>query len=127
MLPGLVVTKARITVACGEVGVCCDDVGKVGDFTRRSDEASVGAAVGVARVAVVALFASIEAGISALWNVIDGDNKNIDEGGLIAVRDLGRGRGDGGDKGAAKILGLNPTTLEARMKKLGIQRDSRTT
>ena len=27
-----------------------------------------------------------------------------------------------GDKGAAKILGLNPTTLEARMKKLGIQR-----
>ncbi|HXV68930.1 MAG TPA: sigma 54-interacting transcriptional regulator [Nitrospira sp.] len=29
-----------------------------------------------------------------------------------------------GDKGAAKILGLNPTTLEARMKKLGIQRPS---
>lgn len=27
-----------------------------------------------------------------------------------------------GDKGAAKILGLNPTTLEARMKKLGITR-----
>jgi formate hydrogenlyase transcriptional activator len=27
-----------------------------------------------------------------------------------------------GDKGAAKILGLNPTTLEARMKKLGIER-----
>jgi transcriptional regulator with GAF, ATPase, and Fis domain len=27
-----------------------------------------------------------------------------------------------GEKGAAKILGLNPTTLEARMKKLGIQR-----
>ncbi|RIK57062.1 MAG: Fis family transcriptional regulator [Nitrospira sp.] len=27
-----------------------------------------------------------------------------------------------GDKGAAKVLGLNPTTLEARMKKLGIQR-----
>ena len=27
-----------------------------------------------------------------------------------------------GDKGAARILGLNPTTLEARMKKLGIQR-----
>src|SRR5215472_13713584 len=27
-----------------------------------------------------------------------------------------------GDKGAAKILGLNPTTLEARMKKLGISR-----
>jgi formate hydrogenlyase transcriptional activator len=27
-----------------------------------------------------------------------------------------------GDKGAAKILGLNPTTLEARMKKLGIKR-----
>jgi len=27
-----------------------------------------------------------------------------------------------GDKGAAKILGLNPTTLEARMKKLGIAR-----
>src|SRR5205814_4202309 len=26
-----------------------------------------------------------------------------------------------GDKGAAKILGLNPTTLEARMKKLGIK------
>jgi transcriptional regulator with GAF, ATPase, and Fis domain len=29
-----------------------------------------------------------------------------------------------GDKGAAKILGLNPTTLEARMKKLGIVRPS---
>lgn len=28
-----------------------------------------------------------------------------------------------GDKGAAKILGLNATTLEARMKKLGINRD----
>ena len=27
-----------------------------------------------------------------------------------------------GEKGAAKILGLNPTTLEARMKKLGIGR-----
>jgi formate hydrogenlyase transcriptional activator len=27
-----------------------------------------------------------------------------------------------GEKGAAKILGLNPTTLEARMKKLGISR-----
>lgn len=30
--------------------------------------------------------------------------------------------GVSGDKGAAKILGLNPTTLEARMKKLGITR-----
>jgi transcriptional regulator with GAF, ATPase, and Fis domain len=29
-----------------------------------------------------------------------------------------------GDKGAAKILGLNPTTLEARMKKMGIKRES---
>jgi len=29
-----------------------------------------------------------------------------------------------GEKGAAKILGLNPTTLEARMKKLGIRRES---
>lgn len=28
-----------------------------------------------------------------------------------------------GEKGAAKILGLNPTTLEARMKKLGIVRE----
>ena len=28
-----------------------------------------------------------------------------------------------GEKGAAKILGLNPTTLEARMKKLGIKRN----
>lgn len=28
-----------------------------------------------------------------------------------------------GEKGAAKILGLNPTTLEARMKKLGITRE----
>lgn len=28
-----------------------------------------------------------------------------------------------GDKGAAKILGLNATTLEARMKKLGIKRE----
>ena len=27
-----------------------------------------------------------------------------------------------GEKGAAKMLGLNPTTLEARMKKLGIKR-----
>ena len=27
-----------------------------------------------------------------------------------------------GEGGAAKILGLNPTTLEARMKKLGIKR-----
>ena len=27
-----------------------------------------------------------------------------------------------GEKGAAKILGLKPTTLEARMKKLGITR-----
>ena len=30
-----------------------------------------------------------------------------------------------GEKGAAKILGLNPTTLEARMKKLGIRRVKR--
>ena len=29
-----------------------------------------------------------------------------------------------GERGAAKILGLNPTTLEARMKKLGISRPS---
>lgn len=28
-----------------------------------------------------------------------------------------------GDKGAAKVLGLNATTLEARMKKLGIERE----
>jgi formate hydrogenlyase transcriptional activator len=28
-----------------------------------------------------------------------------------------------GEKGAAKLLGLNPTTLEARMKKLGIKRE----
>jgi PAS domain S-box-containing protein len=28
-----------------------------------------------------------------------------------------------GEKGAAKILGLNPTTLEARMKKMGIKRE----
>jgi transcriptional regulator with GAF, ATPase, and Fis domain len=27
-----------------------------------------------------------------------------------------------GENGAAKFLGLNPTTLEARMKKLGIKR-----
>ncbi|MCK5195188.1 MAG: AAA family ATPase, partial [Desulfobulbaceae bacterium] len=27
-----------------------------------------------------------------------------------------------GEKGAAKILGLKPTTLDARMKKLGIKR-----
>lgn len=32
-----------------------------------------------------------------------------------------------GEKGAAKILGLNPTTLEARMKKLGIERVNRAT
>ena len=32
-----------------------------------------------------------------------------------------------GEKGAAKILGLNPTTLEARMKKLGIARVKRET
>jgi formate hydrogenlyase transcriptional activator len=32
-----------------------------------------------------------------------------------------------GDKGAAKILGLNPTTLEARMKKLDITRVKRET
>src|SRR5262249_1429099 len=30
-----------------------------------------------------------------------------------------------GEKGAAKILGLNPTTLEARMKKLGITREQK--
>jgi len=30
-----------------------------------------------------------------------------------------------GEKGAAKILGLNPTTLEARMKKLGIERQAK--
>jgi transcriptional regulator with GAF, ATPase, and Fis domain len=29
-----------------------------------------------------------------------------------------------GEKGAAKILGLNATTLEARMKKLGIKREA---
>ena len=28
-----------------------------------------------------------------------------------------------GEKGAAKLLGLNPTTLEARMKKWGIKRE----
>jgi formate hydrogenlyase transcriptional activator len=30
-----------------------------------------------------------------------------------------------GDKGSARLLGLNPTTLEARLKKLGITRPSR--
>jgi len=30
-----------------------------------------------------------------------------------------------GEKGAAKILGLNPTTLEARMKKMGIARENK--
>jgi transcriptional regulator with GAF, ATPase, and Fis domain len=30
-----------------------------------------------------------------------------------------------GEKGAARILGLNATTLEARMKKLGIKRPVR--
>jgi transcriptional regulator with GAF, ATPase, and Fis domain len=30
----------------------------------------------------------------------------------------------GGDRGAARILGLKRTTLEARLKKLGIQRPS---
>jgi len=29
-----------------------------------------------------------------------------------------------GEKGAAKLLGLNPTTLESRMKKMGIKRDA---
>ncbi len=29
-----------------------------------------------------------------------------------------------GEKGAAKVLGLNPTTLEARMKKMGIKREA---
>jgi len=29
-----------------------------------------------------------------------------------------------GENGAAKFLGLNPTTLEARMKKLGIKRNA---
>jgi len=29
-----------------------------------------------------------------------------------------------GERGAAKILGINPTTLEARMKKLGIRREA---
>ena len=29
-----------------------------------------------------------------------------------------------GEKGAAKILGLNPTTLEAKIKKLGIKRET---
>jgi PAS domain S-box-containing protein len=29
-----------------------------------------------------------------------------------------------GEKGAAKILGINPTTLEARMKKMGIKREA---
>jgi len=29
-----------------------------------------------------------------------------------------------GEKGAAKILGLNATTLEAKMKKLGIKREN---
>lgn len=29
-----------------------------------------------------------------------------------------------GEKGAARLLGLNPTTLEARMKKLGIKREA---
>ena len=29
-----------------------------------------------------------------------------------------------GEKGAAKILGLNPTTLEARIKKMGIKRQA---
>jgi len=31
---------------------------------------------------------------------------------------------DRGEKGAAKMLGLNATTLEARIKKMGIKRDA---
>lgn len=40
---------------------------------------------------------------------------------IVTVLDLTAWRVSG-DRGAARILGLKPTTLEARMKKLGIQR-----
>ncbi len=40
---------------------------------------------------------------------------------ILEVLELARWRVSG-ESGAAKVLGLKPTTLEARMKKLGIQR-----
>lgn len=42
---------------------------------------------------------------------------------ILEVLELTRWRVSG-EKGAAKILGLKPTTLEARMKKLGIHREA---
>ena len=51
--------------------------------------------------------------------------KANDEAALLAIfGDKHKNLVVSGDKGAAKILGLNATTLEARMKKLGIERPS---
>ncbi|BFU95644.1 MAG: hypothetical protein NTNFB02_23660 [Nitrospira sp.] len=47
--------------------------------------------------------------------------EDVERSHIVAVLTLTAWRVSG-EKGAAKILGLNPTTLEARMKKLGISR-----
>jgi len=47
--------------------------------------------------------------------------EKVEKGHIIEVLELTDWRVSG-EKGAAKILGLKPTTLEARMKKLGIKR-----
>ena len=47
--------------------------------------------------------------------------EDVERDHIIAVLEQ-RGWRVSGPKGAASLLGLKPTTLEARMKKLGIQR-----
>jgi transcriptional regulator of acetoin/glycerol metabolism len=49
--------------------------------------------------------------------------ENVERQHIVAVLE-GTGWRVSGDRGAAKILGLKRTTLEARMKKLGILRRS---
>ena len=47
--------------------------------------------------------------------------KDIERQHIIEILEL-TGWRVSGEKGAAKLLGLKPTTLEARMKRLGIRR-----
>ncbi|MCA9669044.1 MAG: AAA family ATPase, partial [Myxococcales bacterium] len=48
--------------------------------------------------------------------------KELERAHIVRALELTGGRVSG-DKGAAKLLDINPKTLESRMKRLGINRD----
>ena len=95
-----------------------DCLGVLALFSRRElAEGEVRAIGATARLLGLALAPSPRAGVGRTLSEIE---REAIERTLAATH----GRVSG-PRGAAKILGLKPTTLHSRMKKLGVRRDSR--